>query len=135
MILDINDLALPKNSTSMAAVEGPFECYRVRKPSRQEFKKHGAFIKGPIQLWWIIKTTNLTKSAMKVALAICFFKGIYGNRRFEVEGAIMKRLGIDREETNKGLTELHRAGLIKGTQDSDGLIWVEVLTIAKNKPL
>jgi len=135
MILDINELSVPENTTSVEAERGQFGFFEIRKPSRQEFKKHGAFIKGPIQLWWIIKTTHLTKYAMKVALAMCFLNGIYGNRKFEVEDIIMKKLGIGREETKKGLAELHRAGLIKGTQDSDGLIWVEVLTIAKNKPL
>lgn len=99
---------------------------------KRKHKKHGAFIKGPVQLLWITKACKLNKSAIKVALAICFLEGIYRGTEFKLENAIFKEFGIDRQAKSRGLKALKQAGLIEIKQDRGALPRVKMLKITKN---
>ena len=100
---------------------------------KRKHKKYSLFIKGPIQLMWITEACKLTKSAIKVALAICFLKGIYGDNIFKLENTIIKRFGIDRQGKSRGLRELEQAGLVEVVQNKGSLPLIKVVDSVKSK--
>lgn len=76
-------------------------------------KKRNGFIKGPIPLLWIAEVCKLSKSAIKVALAICFLRGIHGDVWFKLGNSTVSRFCLTRQSKSSGLRELEQAGLIQ----------------------
>jgi hypothetical protein len=89
-------------------------------------KSAKGFIKGPIELPWITETCKLSKSAIKVALALSFLRGIQGNTWFKFESHIAKRFGIDRQCKSRGLIELEKSGLIEIDQKAGSLPLIKI---------
>ena len=90
-------------------------------------KKYTAFIKGPIQLLWLTEACKLSKSAMKVALSICFLKGIHGDTWFKLESTIIKKFSLTRQSKSNGLQELEQAGLIEINQKPGALPLIKII--------
>ena len=90
-----------------------------------------AFIKGPIELSWILKACELSKSAMKSALAILFLGGIHGNTWFKFESSAAKRFNLNRQSKSAGLQELKRAGLIEIEQKQGALPLIKISETSK----
>ena len=100
---------------------------------KSKSKKYGAFIKGPIQLLWITKVCTLNKSAIKVALAICFLRGIHGDTWFKLESSVVEKFLIKRQSKSEGLKALQKSGLIRIKQKPGSLPLIKVVDFLKNK--
>jgi len=94
---------------------------------KRKYKKYRAFIKGPIQLLWITKACKLTKSAMRVALAISFLKGIHGDTWFKLESSATEKFSLKRQSKSNGLQELQKEGLIQIKQDPGSLPLIKII--------
>lgn len=94
---------------------------------KQKQKKIGEFIRGPIQLLWLTQACRLSKSAMRVALAICFLRGIHGDTWFKLESGTTKKFHLNRQSKSRGLQELKEAGLIEIKQKQGALPIVKMV--------
>ena len=95
---------------------------------RKNKKLAKGFIKGPIELSWITETCKLSKSAMKVALALSFLKGIQGNTWLKLESRAAMRFSINRQSKSRGLKELEQSGLIEIKQQAGSLPLIKITT-------
>lgn len=99
---------------------------------KQNQKKSEKFIKGPIQMAWLTEACKLTKSAMKVALAICFLRGIYGDTWFRLGSTTTKKFSIDRQAKSRGLKELEQVGLIVIKQKQGAIPQIKMLNVCRS---
>ncbi|MFT5467534.1 MAG: hypothetical protein ACI8UO_002638 [Verrucomicrobiales bacterium] len=72
----------------------------------------GRFIKGPIPITWMSRALLRKPSALKVAIALFYQRGLCGADKFKVEPARFRELGVNETARHRGLKELERAGLI-----------------------
>lgn len=96
---------------------------------KQKEKKLKAFIKGPIQLSWLTEVCKLSKSAMRVAWAICFLRGVHGDIWFKLETGVTRKFSLDRQAKSRGLQELEHAGLIKVKRRRGALPQIKIIEV------
>ena len=84
---------------------------RILKNKQKRFA--GQFIKGPIPLLWMCKVCDLSKNAIKTALAVRFFSGIIGDGWIELKNCDSAKFMLNRSGKSIGLKELELSGLVK----------------------
>ncbi len=81
------------------------------KNSRVLYKN---FIKGPVNLDWVIRAGQLPGKALHVAIHILYLKGMNKSETFSFNLSAMSRLWkIDRSSVSRGLKCMEKEGLIK----------------------
>lgn len=87
--------------------------YKERRSKREQSRVQGRFIKGPIPIPWVARAIRLRKpSAIKVAVALFYQRGLCSSNEFKIEPARFLELNVDELTRRRGLVELERSGLI-----------------------
>lgn len=81
--------------------------------ARQQARRHGEFLRGPIPLSWLAQTYRLGKPAMGVAILLWFKAGCCRRMvELSVSERAYKDFGLRRETFTDGLRKLESAGLV-----------------------
>lgn len=87
--------------------------YEKSRSEREQSRLCRRFIKGPIPVGWLASVMRLRKpSAVKVAIALFYQRGLCKSDEFKIEPARFSELNIDELTRRRGLAELERWGLI-----------------------
>ena len=76
-------------------------------------KQRGLFLKGPIQLAWLIKACRLPGKSLHVGITLWFLCGLQKTKRVAPTRSVLRRFGIDRHSAYRALKALENAGLVK----------------------
>ena len=75
----------------------------------------GLFLKGPIPLAWLVKTTNLSKHALAAGLALWFQRGVSRSTGpIVVRAHVRKKFNLSGNQMLRGLRALEASGSRKG---------------------
>lgn len=79
------------------------------------------FLKGPIPMSWLGTATKLGGSSLAVGVCLWFQRGVLGEPTpIKVTRAVRRRLGLSPDQLQRGLKNLHLAGLIAIEQGGRG---------------
>jgi hypothetical protein len=83
-------------------------------PKTHRRRQREPFLPGPVPMSWLAKAQTLTKSAMGVAIALWFQKGVRGQGGpVKVTSAVRRHMGLSNDQTRRGIQALVTAGLLR----------------------
>ncbi len=72
------------------------------------------FLRGPIPMAWLAAAQRLCKSAMGVAIALWFVRGVSGKTgSLKVTRAVKRHMGLTDDQSQRGIRALEAAGLLR----------------------
>jgi DNA-binding MarR family transcriptional regulator len=71
------------------------------------------FFRGPVSLRWLTTAGRLPGRALQAALVCQHLGRLKKSRRFRLEGALLKEMGVSRQSVYRALDRLERAGLLQ----------------------
>lgn len=101
--LNLADYAVPLATAPPASMPSP-------KPTKHPV---GKFLKGPVQLSWLIAAGKLPGKALVVGMGLWYMAGLTGSKSVKATGALWKTLSISRQAAYRAVTVLESHGLIK----------------------
>lgn len=81
----------------------------------------GLFLKGPIPLSWLIKTTNLSKHALAAGLALWFQRGVSRSTGpVVIRAHVRRKFNLSANQMLRGLRSLEAASLVRFVKTGRG---------------
>jgi len=72
------------------------------------------FLRGPIPMAWLAAAQGLCKSAMGIAIALWFVRGVSGKTgSLKVTRAVKRHMGLTDDQSQRGIRALEAAGLLR----------------------
>lgn len=71
------------------------------------------FLKGPVPLAWLSRTSQLPGKALAVALAIWYVAGLERSGTVRLTTSTLREFNVGRKAAYRGLAALERAGLVQ----------------------
>lgn len=93
------------------------------QPSRQKRK----FIRGPIDLAWVMKAGRLKGKALQVGMILWFESGCQESRTVPLRQSLAQEFGCHRDTVIRAVRELEKAGLVTITSDPGKCLSVTLL--------
>lgn len=101
--LNLAEFVLPQ---SMA----PPNKVKMHKRANPRYDK---FLKGPIQLSWLIAAGKLPGKALVVGMGLWYMAGLTGSKSVKATSALWRTLSISRQAAYRAITALESHGLIE----------------------
>ena len=92
----------------------------TRNAQSQYLQSSFKFIKGPIDLEWLLKAMELGYPATRLALLLLFKRGIQKSKKVTVTKSEKDMFNLNRSTCSKALKEMERAGLVTVKKSSKG---------------
>ena len=92
----------------------------TRSAQSQYLQSSFKFIKGPIDLEWLLKAMELGYPATRLALLLLFKRGIQKSKKVTVTKSEKDMFNLNRSTCSKALKEMERAGLVTVKKSSKG---------------
>ena len=86
-----------------------------RSPSRIR-RNTGRFLKGPIQLDWLVAAAKLPGKSLHVAIALSFLSGLTKSKSVRLTHATLDLFGVSRHSSYRALSQLESRGLVSVTR-------------------
>lgn len=90
------------------------------------------FIKGPIPFDWLQRANAIGGSTGIVAVALWFYAGLNGNKRFKVDSRLDQLCGLTRQTRDHVLQRLDCRGLIRLNKRRGSYPTVEILDLPRH---
>lgn len=103
--------------------------YRDRLPRHQKGEK---FLAGPIPWSWWSKAALLPGKPLHVASAIWFLASVKKSATVQLQGAVLKDLGVSRKSAYRVLKLFEQAGLIACDRGPGRRAIISVLDVSEN---
>jgi hypothetical protein len=72
------------------------------------------FLRGPIPMAWLAAAQGLCKSAMGIAIALWFVRGVSGKTgSLKITRAVKRHMGLTDDQSQRGIRALEAAGLLR----------------------
>lgn len=75
-------------------------------------RKKGAFIKGPIPLWWILRAAHLPGKSLHVGIALWALSGVAKSKTVSVTRLVRRDFGLERYTLYRALKHLEKDHLV-----------------------
>lgn len=102
----------------------------IKVPLKRRRKiKQGAFIKGPLSLIRLIKIGKMSPAALKVEIALNYYKGLKKTNYFKIGNRDLALFGDSEDTIRRGLKELEKKGFISVTRNLGQKPFIEIIDI------
>lgn len=84
----------------------------VRRDGRRAPHPRGAFIKGPLQVRWLLQARPLGVTALSVGLCLWYLRGLRGTESVVLSNITMREWSVSPDAKARALRALEKAGLV-----------------------
>jgi DNA-binding transcriptional ArsR family regulator len=84
----------------------------ARRDGRRAPHPRGAFIKGPLQVQWLLQARLLGVTALSVGLCLWYLRGLRGTDSVVLSNITVREWGVSPDAKARALRALEKAGLV-----------------------